>query len=368
MGWRAVAFVVNGAADSAMGERARALALRLAGRFEIGILYREGRKGYAAWRFLKALRSMRPSACCVFDLAADGVVAAALQGIVSRTPYVLDTGDDIVALGKALGRGSAGMLATRGLSSFALRTASQILVRGSAHQELLSRQGMRTTFVPDGVEVDRFVPSNSAGVSQPGAGAPLTVGVVGSSVWSPVRRSCYGLELVQVLHILRGRIPCPIRGVLIGDGSGVPVLRAMCRDLNLDDCIDFVGRVAYHELPKRIAKMHICLSTQTNDEVGRVRTTGKLPIYLAAGRFVLASRVGEAARILPEEMLVDYWGKEDSQYAVRLAERIQLLLTRGTNLSFREDSVALARTHFDYDHLAPRVGQALVSVLQAKRR
>jgi hypothetical protein len=58
--------------------------------------------------------------------------------------------------------------------------------------------------------------------------------------------------------------------------------------------------------------MDICLSTQTNDVVGWVRTTGKLPLYLAAGRYVLASRVGEAARVLPEEMLVD--GMDPSQW------------------------------------------------------
>ena len=31
-----------------------------------------------------------------------------------------------------------------------------------------------------------------------------------------------------------------------------------------------------------------------------------MPLYLAAGRFVLASRVGEAARVLPPEMLVEF--------------------------------------------------------------
>jgi hypothetical protein len=44
---------------------------------------------------------------------------------------------------------------------------------------------------------------------------------------------------------------------------------------------------------------------------------------MAAGRFVIASRVGEAELLLPDPMLVDYQGEVDSGYPFRLSQRIR---------------------------------------------
>src|SRR5262249_43404695 len=156
-----------------------------------------------------------------------------------------------------------------------------------------------------GVVVDQFAVTPRGETSSPAGSLAdtLVIGLVGSSVWVPARQTCYGWELVELVRLLRGKLSRPVRGVLIGDGSGVDVVRRRCKQYGLEDVIEFAGRVPYAELPARLQAFDICLSTQTNDVIGHVRTTGKLPLYLAAGRFVLASRVGEAARILPEEML-----------------------------------------------------------------
>src|SRR5439155_17871072 len=108
-----------------------------------------------------------------------------------------------------------------------------------------------------------------------------------------------------------------VKGVVIGDGSGLPILRARCREYGIEDRVLFLGRLPYEELPRYLGLIDVCLSTQTNDLVGQVRTTGKLPLYLAAGRYVLASRVGEAARVLDADMLVDHDGQVDTGYPQR---------------------------------------------------
>jgi glycosyltransferase involved in cell wall biosynthesis len=102
-------------------------------------------------------------------------------------------------------------------------------------------------------------------------------------------------------------------------------LKARCQELGIEGLVEFAGRVPYAELPGWLHRMDICLSMQTNDVVGWVRTTGKLPLYLAAGRFVLASRVGEAARVLPEEMLVD---GEDTNTWVQSAKNASSLISK----------------------------------------
>src|SRR5262249_19682298 len=151
-----------------------------------------------------------------------------------------------------------------------------------------------------------------------GLGEMITIGLVGSITWSPNLRMCYGTELLEAICLLRD---LPVKGVVIGDGSGLAILKSQARERGIEDRILFLGRIPYNDLPKYLNLIDICLSTQTNDTVGQVRTTGKLPLYLASGRFVLASRVGEAALVLPDSMLVDYENTKDPEYAQRLARK-----------------------------------------------
>lgn len=352
-----VAFVVNGGPGSAMGERAAAFAYRLADRFDCRLVFRTDRGASALARMTRDLFAVRPVVCYVLDLAAAGVIAAALPKHLAGIPFVLDTGDAVVELGRVLGRGPVGMFATRAMDAYAVRAASAVVVRGSSHRELLRRRGVQAAFIPDGVRVEQFAPRTPPH-ALPG---PLTIGLVGSSVWVESRQTCYGWELVEVVALLRGRIP--VRGLLVGDGSGIEVLKRRAAVAGVADLVEFAGRVPYADLPARLRQMDVCLSTQSNDVIGNVRTTGKLPLYLAAGRFVLASRVGEAARVLPSEMLVDFAGETDPGYPRKLADRLLELVAAGTDFTHRPEAVALARRHFEYDVLAGRVGAVLDRVL-----
>jgi glycosyltransferase involved in cell wall biosynthesis len=307
---------------------------------------------------------MRPSVCYILDLAWSGVAATGLYKLATNTPFIVDTGDAIVELGHLLGRGPIGTTLTRALEAYALRAASIVVVRGSYHKELLARKGVKAEFIPDGVTVDQFVRQSPPPEE---LHRPLVIGLVGSSVWVEARKMCYGWELVEVIRLLKEQLSRPVRGVLIGDGTGLEVLKRRVAEYQLGDAIEFAGRVPYSELPDRLRSLDICLSTQTDDVIGNVRTTGKLPLYLAAGRFVLASRVGEAARILPPEMLVEFSGQVDPAYPMKLAARIKELVNNDMNFHCRHDLVNLARQHFDYSQLAPRVESVLDSVLEAKR-
>ena len=154
---------------------------------------------------------------------------------------------------------------------------------------------------------------------------------------------------------------------MIGNGSGIPHLKARCREYGIEDRMVFLDYVPYEKLPLYLGLIDVCLSTQTNDVVGQVRTTGKLPLYLAAGRYILASDVGEAARILDREMLVPYEGVKDEQYPRKLAERITNILEHPEILNRAADQIALAKEHFDYSILSERVHQCLETTINARR-
>jgi glycosyltransferase involved in cell wall biosynthesis len=144
----------------------------------------------------------------------------------------------------------------------------------------------------------------------------------------------------------------PVTAVVIGDGNGREWLDAEAKRLGVADRLVFTGRIPYAEVPTYLRLFDVALSTQTNNLPGQVRTTGKIPEYLAAERFVLASRVGEAELLLPPEMLVEYVGEVDEAYPGRLAARIRELVADPARLELRKAMPALAERHCSYPVLA----------------
>src|ERR1043165_5592744 len=336
-----------------MGYRARAFAERLSDRYDIHIAYREGNKIGALLRFGKFLRSARPQVAYVFDISYSAVLAAFLHRALHRKLVVVETGDEIYELMRSSGnRSRVGLWLTYWLQELSFK-ADQIVVRGHFHQELLKRRGINAEVIPDGVDTRRFSPKDGAGLRRRfGVNGELTIGLVGSSVWSEKLQMCYGWELIEVLRLMKDQ---PVKGIMIGDGSGIAHLKDRCREYKIEDKIIFIGRVAYEDLPNHLGMINVCLSTQTNDIVGQVRTTGKLPLYLAAGRFVLASKVGEAAIVLDEKMLVQYEGVKDQNYPQKLRERIESIITNPELLNLAADNVDVAKKNFDYAVLAERL-------------
>jgi len=347
-------FVVNGPVDGPMGVRARAFAERLADEYEVAIAYRLPRKLRAIAEFVRVLGRTRPHIVYVLDLGFSGVTAAALHAWNGRPRRVVDTGDAIAALASSVGgRGLAGELLTSGLERYGLRSADTVVVRGTFHRELLARAGIRAEIVQDGVDVEQFRPRPVEPLrTKLGLDRVISIAMVGSTIWSDRLQACAGWELVELIGLLKG---AAVKGVIIGDGSGLPHLRERCHKLGIENQVLFTGRIAYEELPECLCSFDVCLSTQSNDVVGQVRTTGKLPLYMATGRYVLATRVGEAVLVLPEEMLVDYEGVVDPSYPGRLAERLRGILDAPDRLRAGSALVPVAHERFSYAVLADRL-------------
>jgi glycosyltransferase involved in cell wall biosynthesis len=352
-----VAFVVNGDRQSAAAERAYAFASRLQPELAIDLIFRDDRTARTMLKMFGSIVRSRARTVYVFDMSFAGVIAAIAHRTFFRSKLVVDTGDAIYELARSMGRGPIGLILTRLLQWAAFFFSNVIVTRGSFHAELLAKRGLNAVWIPDGVDLVKFAPRERLDLRKDlGLNGNLIVGLIGSSVWSERLQMCYGWELVEVINILRDQ---PIMGVLIGDGSGLPKLRARCKEYGIEDKVLFLGRLPFNQLPDYLAVFDLCLSTQTNDLVGRVRTTGKLPLYLAAGKCVLASRVGEAARVLPDEMLVSYEGVKDTRYPEKLVARIMSLFDEANRSNCAARSVEIAQKYFDYDKLVTKVGMLL---------
>jgi glycosyltransferase involved in cell wall biosynthesis len=358
-----IAFLVNGPPGCAMSVRAREFATRLSYEYECRILHRGSRKFSSIAMFVRELRAFDADLVYVIDLAYSGVAAAMAYRAWCHLPWILDTGDAVSALARSVGgRGWLGEKATDALEWSALRCANALVVRGTFHQQSLRSGGFRATVVQDGVDVERC--QADADVSELRRALNLegcfTVGILGSSLWSERLQSAVGWELVELLRHVRD---LPLKAILIGDGSGIPHLRKRCRQYGVEDRMVFIDRVPYNLTHRYLRLLDVAVSTQTNDAVGWSRTTGKLPLYMAAGRYVLATDVGEATLVLPACMRVPYVGVRDEAYPERLAVRLRELMKSPDRESLGASLVERCKEAFDYDVLTQRLRSVLHSSL-----
>jgi hypothetical protein len=80
-----------------------------------------------------------------------------------------------------------------------------------------------------------------------------------------------------------------------------------------------------------------------------------------------ASNVGEAARVLPSEMLVTYNETKDVEYPGRIAQRIGPLLDRPEIWRQPAANVAIAERYFDYKVLTAKLRQVISDSLRGAR-
>jgi glycosyltransferase involved in cell wall biosynthesis len=362
-----VTVLVHGGPASIEAVRARGLT-RSAPEGAVEILFRDTDKAATGRRWKHAVTSAQPDLLYVLNTAAPGAVLAPWWRTVRGQRYVLDTGDAVYEMARTSGVGAGWKLPALWLfERWAHRRASAIVVRGTRHRELLLTQGRRRVeVIRDGFAEQQDVQAETIAAlrTRLGLEGRFIFGVMGSTVRSEKLGLCYGWDLLEALVPLRD---LPVTGLIIGDGSGLPWLKQRATELGVADRVVFTGRIPYPEVPAYLRLMDVALSTQTNNLPGQVRTTGKIPEYMAAGRFILASRVGEAELLLPPDMLVDYHGAVDPAYPARLAARVRTLCLEPARLAIAQSLPARAEELCAYPRLARQWWQLMRDVAQSGR-
>ncbi len=346
-----ITFLVHGGPDSIEAIRARGL-VQATPAGCVRLLYRTANRRQTARAWSADLDQHPPDLVYVLNTAMPGAPLMAWRRLNGGVPYLLDTGDVVFEMARRSGVGAGWRLPLLWATErFAWRQASRIVVRGTRHRNYLTQRGYPSVLLRDGYSPAQQVdPQAVTNLRQRlGLDGRFVVGLLGSLVWSPRLRLCYGWDLVQALPLLAD---VPVTALVIGDGSGLDWLKSEAQRLGVLDRIVFTGRIPYAEVPVFLRIFDVALSTQTNNLPGQVRTTGKLPEYMAASRFILASKVGEAELLLPPGMLVPYEGEVDLQYPGRLAERIRSLVTDPTQLAEATMLPGIAATHCSYHVLS----------------
>ena len=357
-------------AVGSLADRAAGLARHFPGDLAPSFEFRASSGAAGAWDAFRETLAASRSHDVVWLLSQHParLVAAWIGRLLFGTPFIVDTGDLLEESERTAGHGTVRCLAVRLVERASVRLPDATVVRGSRHVELLQQWGVRgAVLIPDGVECAAFAGGDRDGVRRAiGAGTSAVVGVVSTIGWEPhLGLPSPGWDVVECLARLPG---LDLVGLIVGDGPGLAGLQSLAARRGVADRMRFVGRQSLEVLPGYLAAMDVFLHTALNNPMSQVRTTGKLPLLLAAGRAAVVSRVGEAARVLEGTgMLLDFDGTPE-EYGARLAERVRAIVAEGAFDRWKETGPAIARREFDYTLLSRRAEDLIRRVAAARPR
>jgi glycosyltransferase involved in cell wall biosynthesis len=202
-------------------------------------------------------------------------------------------------------------LAMKWRESISIRNADIVVSVSHPLGELRKRQGARQVMVvPNGVDYSLFQPAQNK------RGHPPTLIYMGSLY------PAWGVDLpIRALPAIRARIP-DIRYLVLGAGPDEAALRAQAHEqLNLQDCVVFMGRVEPRGLPHFLEEADIGVLTCRQDPFREYAFPLKACEYMAAGLPVIGTRVGEIASIIEASrtgIIVDFTPEAFAEAAIEL--------------------------------------------------
>jgi glycosyltransferase involved in cell wall biosynthesis len=89
-----------------------------------------------------------------------------------------------------------------------------------------------------------------------------------------------------------------IKFMIVGEGFLEQQLRQMVYDLGLEEKVIFTGAVSHAEIPFYISSASVCVAPFKDTEVTRCKSPLKIVEYMASGKAIVASNVGEVSKML----------------------------------------------------------------------
>jgi glycosyltransferase involved in cell wall biosynthesis len=130
--------------------------------------------------------------------------------------------------------------------------------------------------------------------------------------------------------------------MIVGNGSMEHVLKKHVKMLDLEQQILFAGSVPHHRVPEHIAAADICVAVFKETKVTRCKSPLKIVEYMAMGKAIVASDVGELRDMLGGSGIL-----VESGNAIPLAEKILELLQKD---SLRNELGRRARQEAERKH------------------
>ena len=214
-------------------------------------------------------------------------IAGAVVGLIKRRPFVLEVRDlwpdSIVQLGQLENPVIIRIL--EGIETLLYRSAAHVVVLTHAFARHVEGRGVppeRITFVPNGIDAERFEPRppSAALLERHGLTGRFTVAYVGTLGLA------HGLTtLLDAAVALKERM-ADLHVLLIGEGADRGRLEAAARERGLEN-VTFTGLLARDEIPEWLASIDVLLVMLRDLPVFETVIPSKIFEYLALERPVV---------------------------------------------------------------------------------
>jgi len=176
------------------------------------------------------------------------------------------------------------------LEKLTYRSASVVMATNESYKQLaVNRGGLDRSdvfVVRNGPDLATFVPVPA----QPSLkyGKRFLVGYVGTMSIQE------GLDiLIDVAAELRGRGRKDVHFTCVGGGPGLPALRRMVSERNLDDMMNFTGRVSNSDLLQVLSTADVCVNPDKPCEMNDISTMIKIAEYMALSKPIVQFNLKE---------------------------------------------------------------------------
>jgi glycosyltransferase involved in cell wall biosynthesis len=153
--------------------------------------------------------------------------------------------------------------------------------------------GTRVFMAPVGADLEQFNPDISGQEikNKYSKGAPLVLylGQLHGGQYAELLIKAAKLVLEQSLEA---------NFMIIGGGSRLKELRSLAAALGIENNIIFTDTVAHELIPRYIAASSICVACFEENEITRCKSPLKIAEYLASGKAIIASNVGEVRNMV----------------------------------------------------------------------
>lgn len=136
---------------------------------------------------------------------------------------------------------------------------------------------------------------------------------------------------IKAANIILHRIP-DVVFMIVGEGFMEKYLRGLACELGIEQRVVFTGSVAHHKIPYFIAAADVCVAPFKDTPVTRCKSPLKIVEYLACGKAIVASNVGETRRMLGGAGILvepnNFYSLADGIIKVLRDERLRTNLSR----------------------------------------
>ncbi len=103
--------------------------------------------------------------------------------------------------------------------------------------------------------------------------------------------------LIRVANTVLHRRP-EVKFLIVGEGFMEPFLKQLVYGLGLEEKVIFTGSIPYRQVPYCVAAASVCVAPFSDTEVTRCKSPLKIAEYLAGGKAIVASNVGEVRKMV----------------------------------------------------------------------